>query len=75
LSVLRVSPRAIAAFVAKHVLRQSMVFRGVPMLHHEPYIGNVAKVFDENGAISASTEKFLADFVAQFADWVTRLSK
>jgi chromate reductase len=74
-AVISASPGAIGAFGANHVLRQSMVFLGVPMLPHEAYIGNVSKVFDENGAISASTEKFLIDFVSQYSDWVTRLSK
>lgn len=74
-AVISASVGAIGAFGANHVLRQSMVFLGLPMLPHEAYIGNVSTVFDENGAIAASTEKFLLDFITQYADWVERLSK
>lgn len=73
-AVISVSPGAIGAFGANHVLRQSMVFLGVPMLPHEAYIGSVSKLFDEDGALVESTQKFLADFISQFEDWIGRLS-
>jgi chromate reductase len=71
-AVISVSPGGIGAFGANHVLRQSMVFLQVPMLPHEAYIGNVTKLFDENGALSESTEKFLNDFLSQYEAWVNR---
>ncbi len=74
-AVISVSPGAIGAFGANHVLRQSMVFLGVPLLPHEAYIGNVSKLFDENGVLADSTKKFLSDLTSQFADWVNRFSK
>ncbi len=73
-AVTSVSPGAIGAFGANHVLRQSMVFLGVPMLPHEAYIGNVSKLFDENGTLAESTQKFLLDFITQYQDWIDRLS-
>ena len=74
-AVISVSPGAIGAFGANHVLRQSAVFLGMPLLPHEAYIGNVSKLFDENGALAESTLKFLADLASQYKDWVDRLSK
>ncbi len=73
-AVISVSPGAIGGFGANHVLRQSMVFLGVPMLPHEAYIGNVTKLFDGSGTLAESTQKFLADFISQFEDWMGRLS-
>jgi chromate reductase len=74
-AVVSVSPGAIGAFGANHVLRQSMVFLGVPMLPHEAYIGGVSNVFDEKGVLAESTDKFLSGFIDQFKDWLDRLSK
>jgi hypothetical protein len=47
----------------------------MPLLPHEAYIGNVSKLFDENGALAESTRKFLADLAVQYTEWVGRLSK
>lgn len=74
-AVVSVSPGAIGAFGANHVLRQSMVFLGVPMLPHEAYVGNVTKLFDENGELAESTAKFLSDLAANYADWVNSFAK
>ena len=68
------SPGAIGAFGANHVLRQSMVFLGLPMLPHEAYIGGVTKLFDENGVLAESTAKFLGDLMSQYKTWVERLT-
>ena len=74
-AVVSVSPGAIGAFGANHVLRQSMVFLGVPMLPHEAYIGNVTKLFDENGELAESTAKFLSELAAKYAEWVDSFAK
>lgn len=71
-AVISVSPGAIGAFGANHVLRQSMVFLGVPMLPHEAYIGGITKLFDENDNLSDSTKEFLLRFLAEYEDWVNR---
>jgi chromate reductase len=73
-AVISVSPGAIGAFGANHVLRQSMVFLGVPMLPHEAYIGAVSSLFDENGVLADSTKGFLSKFVTQYEDWINRFS-
>lgn len=73
-AVISVSPGAIGAFGANHVLRQSMVFLGVPMLAHEAYIGSVSKLFEDDGTLVESTQNFLKDFIAQFEDFLNRLS-
>jgi len=69
-AVISVSVGAIGAFGANHVLRQSMVFLGVPMLPHEAYIGAVSTLFDENGTLADSTKGFLTQFIAQYREWV-----
>ena len=74
-AVISVSPGAIGAFGANHVLRQSMVFLGVPMLPHEAYIGGVSKLFDENGALAESTKGFLSQFVTEYEGWVNRFPR
>jgi chromate reductase len=71
-AVISVSPGAIGGFGANHVLRQSMVFLGVPMLPHEAYIGAVSTLFDENGVLADSTKGFLSKFITQYEEWVNR---
>nr|WP_314074116.1 NAD(P)H-dependent oxidoreductase [uncultured Roseococcus sp.] len=73
-AVVSVSPGTLAAFGANHHLRQSLVFLNVPALQQpEAYIGNVAKLLDEEGRISnEETRKFLAEFLARFAEWIER---
>ncbi len=71
-AVISVSPGAIGAFGANHVLRQSMVFLEAPMLPHEAYIGGVSKLFDESGVLADSTKGFLSQFVKQYEEWVDR---
>ena len=65
-------PGGIGGFGANHVLRQSLVFLGMPTLQHEAYIGGVNKLFDENGMLDGSTEKFLRKFLTEYEAWVAR---
>jgi chromate reductase len=76
-AVVSVSPGAIGAFGANHHLRQSLVFLNVPCMQMpEAYIGDIAKRFDEKGALSdKSTREFLQKFMAAYADWVERNAK
>lgn len=73
-AVISLSPGAIGAFGANHHLRQSLVFLNVPTLQQpEAYIGNAAKLFDENGNLSEkSTRDFLQQFLQAFAQWIER---
>ena len=76
-AIVSVSPGVIGAFGANHHLRQSLVFLNVPCLQMpEAYIGDIAKRFDEKGALSDnSTRDFLQKFMATFADWIQRNGK
>jgi chromate reductase, NAD(P)H dehydrogenase (quinone) len=76
-AIVSVAPGAIGAFGANHHLRQSLVFLNVPCLQMpEAYIGEVAKRFDEKGALSDnSTREFLQKFMTAYADWVERNAK
>lgn len=73
-AVISLSPGAIGAFGANHHLRQSLVFLNVPTLQQpEAYIGNAAKLFDENGNLSEkSTRDLLQQFLQAFAQWIER---
>lgn len=73
-AVISVSVGAIGGFGANHVLRQSMVFLGAPMLPHEAYIGGVSALFDESGVLADSTKGFLSQFVTQYESWIGRFS-
>ncbi|WEK20890.1 MAG: NAD(P)H-dependent oxidoreductase [Candidatus Pedobacter colombiensis] len=72
-AVMSVSPGNIGAFGANHHLRQSLVFLNVPaMPQPEAYIGNAAKLFDDQGVlINESTKTFLITFMDSFQVWVS----
>lgn len=76
-AVVSVSPGAIGAFGANHHLRQSLVFLNMPCLQMpEAYIGDIAKRFDDKGALSDNgTREFLQMFMTAYADWVERNAK
>ncbi len=71
-AVISVSPGAMGGFGANHHLRQSMVFLNVPTMQQpEAYIGNAAKLFDENGSLTNdSTREFAVKYMNAFAAWV-----
>ncbi len=70
-AVISSSIGAIGGFGANHHLRQSLVFLNVPCLQQETYIGNVASIVDEKGAISnEGTRDFLQKLMISYADWV-----
>jgi chromate reductase len=75
--IVSVAPGAIGGFGANHHLRQSLVFLNVPCLQMpEAYIGDIAKRFDDQGALSdQSTREFLQKFMNAYADWVERNAK
>jgi len=72
-AVISVSPSAIGGFGANHHLRQSMVFLNVVMMQQpEAYVGNAAKLFDEQDNITNDdTKKFLEKFLQAFSAWIT----
>ncbi len=71
-AVVSVSPGGLSAFGANHHLRQSLVFLNIPTMQQpEAYIGNVATLFDEAGAlINDNTREFLQNFIDAFVNWV-----
>ena len=72
-AVISVSPGAIGGFGANHALRQAVVFLDITMLQQpEMYIGGVAKLLDENGAVNEGTAAFLKSFADAFTAWMDR---
>jgi chromate reductase len=73
-AVVSVSPGALGAFGANHILRQSMVFLNVPMMQQpEAYIGGADKLFDAQGQLANdSMRDFLTRFGQAFAAWIER---
>lgn len=72
-AVISLSPGAIGGFGANHHLRQSLVFLNVPVLQREAYVGNAAKLFDEQGKLAdESTKGFLEKYMQAFAAWVEK---
>jgi chromate reductase len=76
-AIVSVSPGAMGAFGSNHHLRQSLVFLNMPtMSQPEAYVGNAAKMFDDNGKITNDgTREFLTKFMAAYATWVERHTK
>lgn len=74
-AVVSVTPGAVGAFGANHILRQSMVFLDVPMMQQpEAYISNVAELLDENDRLVEDTEAFMKQFMNAYAQWVDKHS-
>ncbi|SDF23565.1 NADPH-dependent FMN reductase [Sporomusa acidovorans] len=71
-AVVSVSPGRLSAFGANHHLRQSLVFLNIPVMQQpEAYIGDVASIFDDRGAITDErTREFLQKFVDAFINWI-----
>ena len=70
-AVMSVSVGATGAFGANHHLRQVLTFLNMPAMQQpEAYIGNAAKLFDENGKLNNdSTREFVNKFVQGFSTW------
>jgi len=70
--VVSVTPYKLGAFGANHALRQTLVFLNMPVLQQpEAYIGDAAKLFDKNGALTKDdTRTFFTKFMQAFAQWV-----
>jgi chromate reductase, NAD(P)H dehydrogenase (quinone) len=73
-AVMTISPGALGGFGANHHLRQSMVFLNVAMMQQpEAYVGGIAGVFDDAGAIvNESTKGFFKTFMEAYAVWVEK---
>ena len=71
-AVISVSPGALGAFGANHLFRQSLVVLNIPTMQQpEAYIGNVAKLYDDEGElISEKTRDYLNSIIRAFAAWI-----
>ena len=71
-----VSPGKIGGLGANMALRQTLVFVDVPVMQQpEAYIGGAAELFGDDGTVrNADTAKFLAAYMAAFAQWVAKLA-
>jgi chromate reductase len=76
-AVISNSPGAMGGFGANHHLRQSLVFLNMPtMTQPEAYIGGVADLFDDSGAIKKpDTRQLLEKFLAAFGQWIEKTGK
>lgn len=70
-AVVSVSPGSIGGFGANHHLRQSLVVLNVPVMPlPESYIGNVAALLDDSGAVTnEKTRRLLQKFMEGFVAW------
>jgi chromate reductase len=76
-AVISVSPGALGAFGANQHIRQSFVFLDMPVLQQpEAYIGNAAKLFDEQGRMTnADTRDFVRKYMAAFEQWIAKTAR
>lgn len=74
--VISVSIGAMGGFGANHHLRQSLVFLDMPCMQQpELYIGNVSKLFADNGVLIDETVKgLLTNFVLAYDQWINTVS-
>ncbi len=74
-AVASVSLSPLAASIANHTLRQSLVFLNMPVMQQpEIYIGNAQSLFDKEGKINEETEKFLRQVGVDYANWVQQFN-
>lgn len=71
-TVVSTSPGPLGGVSANHILRQSLVnVNFLAMAQPSVSVGNVHKLFDENGKLTdEGTKKYLSSFMATFADWI-----
>lgn len=73
-AVISQSPGPLGGFGANHVLRQSLVPLGMPVLGQpELYLGRVGEAFDDAGTVTSDhVRDLLARFAAAFAELIAR---
>ncbi len=72
-AVISCTPGAMGGFGANHHLRQSLVFLDMPAMQQpEAYIGNVAKLFADDGSVVPASAEFLTKIMTAFASWIER---
>lgn len=74
-AVVTASMSALGGFGANHHLRQAVVCLNVHMMAQpEAYIGQVQKLFNDEGRLVEGTAEFLENFMNSYRDWVNQLS-
>ncbi|MCC2600688.1 NADPH-dependent FMN reductase [Sphingobacterium sp. FBM7-1] len=72
-AVASVSMSPLAASIANHTVRQSLVFLNMPVMQQpEIYIGSAHELFDENGKVIEKSEGFFKQVVDAYAAWVEK---
>ncbi|QYE34463.1 NAD(P)H-dependent oxidoreductase [Polymorphobacter sp. PAMC 29334] len=72
-AVISCTPGALGGFGANHHLRQSLVFLDMPTMQQpEAYLGNVAKLFADDGSVVPASHEFLVKIMAAFTTWIGR---
>lgn len=73
-AVASVSMSPLAASIANHTLRQSLVFLNMPVMQQpEIYIGSAQQLFDDQGKVSEDKEKFFRDVMNAYAKWLSTI--
>jgi chromate reductase len=74
-AIVSVSPGAIGGFGANHHLRQVLAYLDMPTLPQpEMYIGNAAKLLDDQGEVPEDTRELFRKFTTAFAGWVEHIA-
>lgn len=75
--VVSVSPSKIGAFGSNQAIRQTFMFLDMPVMQQpEAYIGSVAELLDDNGAVKNSdTAAFLESFMDALQGWIERFAR
>ena len=74
-AIISASPGQLGAFGANHHLRQCLVSLNVPLLQQpEAYLGGVAQMFDDNGALVEKPRELMTKFITAYASWVEKLA-
>jgi NAD(P)H-dependent FMN reductase/ketosteroid isomerase-like protein len=73
--VVSVTPYQMGAMAANHAVRQALVYLNMPAMQQpEAYIAKVRDLLDSRGALkNRKTRKFVAEFMAAFERWITRV--
>lgn len=72
-AVASASMSPLAGSLANHTLRQSLVFLNMPVMQQpEIYIGSTHEIFNAEGNIPESNEKFFRQVMEAYAGWVAK---
>lgn len=72
-AVASVSKSPLGGAIANHTLRQSLVCLNMPVMQQpEIYLSQAHTLFDEQGNVVESSEKFFKEIISDFANWVVK---